>query len=229
MSLLSLDKVSSHPSVQRTGTNETLPDAARLMAVLDGSGLGVWSWDLADTEQWSAGTAKLFGFFAEQIPPGSRYLQLVVEEDRASVEARLRSVIAGETANFTIRHRALWPDSSLHWLELIGQRQIDACGQTILVGLVRDISAEHLQAQELEDSQERLGLALNSVELGTWDWHSPATPCTPRHAPLNCRASPKALITARSRSSSPASCAKTAAGCARPIANSWKASDAITR
>ncbi len=174
MSLLSLDKVSSHPSVKVPGTNEALPDAARLMAVLDGSGLGVWSWDLAETEQWSTGVAKLFGFFVEQIPAGTRYLQLVVEEDRASVEARFRSVIAGETANFTIRHRALWPDSSLHWLELIGQRQIDACGQTILVGLVRDISAEHLQAQELEDSQERLGLALNSVELGTWDWHIPS-------------------------------------------------------
>ena len=41
MSLLSLDKVSSHPSVQVPGTNEPLPDAARLMAVLDGSGLPV--------------------------------------------------------------------------------------------------------------------------------------------------------------------------------------------
>src|SRR5690606_13672078 len=103
MSLLSLDKIPSHPSIQVPGTNEPLPDAARLMAVLDGSGLGVWSWDLAETEQWSAGTAKLFGFAAEQIPAGTRFLQLVVEEDRASVEARFRSAITGKTANFTIR------------------------------------------------------------------------------------------------------------------------------
>src|SRR5690606_41644192 len=103
MSLLSLDKVSSHPSVQVPGTNEPLPDAARLMAVLDGSGLGVWSWDLAETEQWSAGTAKLFGFAAEQIPAGSRYLQLVVEEERAWGGARFRSARTGRHANCTIR------------------------------------------------------------------------------------------------------------------------------
>lgn len=174
MPLLPLDEISFQPCVQAPETNEALPEAARLVALLDSSGLGVWSWDLAGTMQWSVGTQRLFGFVSEQVPAGTRYLQLLVEEDRATVAERFRSAVSDKATNFTVRHRVRWPDSTIHWLELIGQHQIDACGQAILVGLVRDITAQHLQAQELEDSQERLGLALNSVELGTWDWHIPS-------------------------------------------------------
>ena len=132
MSLLSFNESPSLPPAA-PGANEALPDAARLMAVLEGAGLGVWSWNLADTEQWSTGTSKLFGFVAEQMPAGTRYLQRVVEEDRTPVEAQFRSVISDKTTSFTVRHRVRWPDSSIHWIELIGQRQIDTCGQAMLV------------------------------------------------------------------------------------------------
>ncbi|BAP79105.1 sensory box protein [Pseudomonas sp. MT-1] len=42
------------------------------------------------------------------------------------------------------------------------------------MGVIRDITDRHIQAQALEDSQERLELALASAELGNWEWHIPS-------------------------------------------------------
>ncbi len=47
--------------------------------------------------------------------------------------------------------------------------QID--GNACLVLTVRDVTRQRLQEQALQDSQERLSLALESAELGLWDWH----------------------------------------------------------
>lgn len=158
------------------GTNEALQDAARLIAVLNGAGVGVWSWNLSTrTVQWSEGTQQLFGLSGDQrIPADLEYLDLVLEEDLTSVREQFRSAFNSDVSHFTVQHRVRWPDASIHWLEVSGQRQASDTGQPTLVGLVRDITEQQRQARELEDSQERLGLALDSVELGTWDWHIPS-------------------------------------------------------
>ena len=52
--------------------------------------------------------------------------------------------------------------------------QIEIDGTPCLVLTVRDISREREQEQALRDSKERLTLALDSANLGTWDWHIPS-------------------------------------------------------
>lgn len=49
--------------------------------------------------------------------------------------------------------------------------QIDVQGQACLVLTIRDITRLRAQEQALRDSQERLDLALDSAQLGIWDWH----------------------------------------------------------
>ncbi|WP_019342791.1 EAL domain-containing protein [Stutzerimonas stutzeri] len=151
-------------------------DVARLLSVLDGAGLGLWSWDVQrGTMHWSLGTWKLFGLsspLAELSP--DQYLNLVVAEDRPHIDAAASSVLAGTETRFSVRHRVYWPDARVRWLEIDGQRQVNDDGATILVGVIRDITDQHTQAQALEDSQERLELALASAELGNWEWHIPS-------------------------------------------------------
>ncbi|MBA1264724.1 EAL domain-containing protein [Stutzerimonas stutzeri] len=171
-----LDKRSPRSYLCTTGSSEAFQNTAHLASVLNGANLGVWSWDpYTGSVLWSEGTQRLFGFGAErQIPIDTEYSHLVAAEDRPMVRERFRMALSEQNAHFIIRHRIHWPDASQRWLELRGQRQSNETGQPILVGVVRDISEEIHQAQELEDSQERLSLALNSVELGTWDWHIPS-------------------------------------------------------
>ncbi len=52
-----------------------------------------------------------------------------------------------------------------------GETDID--GSPCIVLSTRDVTERRLQAQALKESQERLNLALESAELGTWDWHIP--------------------------------------------------------
>ncbi|OHC29000.1 MAG: sensory box protein [Pseudomonadales bacterium RIFCSPLOWO2_12_59_9] len=47
-------------------------------------------------------------------------------------------------------------------------------GQVCLALTLRDITHQRQQEQALLDSQERLQLALESAELGLWDWHLPS-------------------------------------------------------
>lgn len=166
------------PARNTTANEATTPwqDASRLLSVLDGAGLGIWSWDLRrGVVQWSLGTSRLFGL-AEPLVEVTQaaYLTLVAEQDRSRIESFLRSALKGNEPRFSFRHRVLWADGSVHWLEIDGQQQAGSTDQSTLVGIVRDITDQHIQAQALEDSQERLELALASAELGNWEWHIPS-------------------------------------------------------
>ncbi|MHA6494485.1 PAS domain S-box protein [Pseudomonas borbori] len=52
--------------------------------------------------------------------------------------------------------------------------EIQHDGRSCLVLTVRDITKQRAQEMALKDSQERLNLALESADLGTWDWHIPS-------------------------------------------------------
>ena len=52
--------------------------------------------------------------------------------------------------------------------------KIELDGRPCLVLSMRNITQQREQEQELRDSRERLSLALESAELGTWDWHIPS-------------------------------------------------------
>ncbi|MBC9250078.1 sensory box protein [Pseudomonas alcaligenes] len=82
---------------------------------------------------------------------------------------------------------ALSQDGSFHNLEvelfsrtgqlshnLLYGGEIELAGQTCLVLNVRDITLQRQQEQDLLESRERLTLALDSANLGTWDWHIPS-------------------------------------------------------
>ncbi|WP_413043923.1 EAL domain-containing protein [Pseudomonas sp. YJ42] len=151
-------------------------DASRLLSVLDGAGVGVWSWDLScGIVHWSIGTGLLFGLTEPLVEISlDYYLTLIAAEDRPHVDAIVRSVLKGGESRFSFRHRVRWPDASVRWLEIDGQRQDSGTPPSMIVGIIRDITDQHLQAQALEDSQERLELTLESAELGNWEWHIPS-------------------------------------------------------
>ncbi|MCO6059469.1 PAS domain S-box protein [Pseudomonas sp. MOB-449] len=54
---------------------------------------------------------------------------------------------------------------------LLYGEEIELDGHTCLVLTIRDVTRQRAQEQALKDSQERLNLALESADLGTWDWH----------------------------------------------------------
>lgn len=127
-----------------------------LLAALRGAGLGAWAWELdSGSFHWSEGTHQLFGL-AE--PPASAtltYLDLVAAEDRAATQALFETVASSGPLPLSHRHRVRWPDGSLHWLELSGRPDRSAAGQSSLIGVLRDVTAQQEQAMRLASSEQR--------------------------------------------------------------------------
>lgn len=128
-----------------------------------------------------------------------------------------QQVLEGQPIPEALRHRIRWPDGSLHWLEISGRTQTDANGHTQVFGVIRDITEQQQQQQALRESQERLNLALESANLGIWDWHIPSGTLYGSGVRPACTACPPNLSMASSASSSAGCQSRINNRCARPI------------
>ncbi len=164
------------PALDPADFEKAWQDTPRLLAALNGAHLGTWYWEIESGKvNWSRGAQALFGLDPNN-PLEQRvdYIELIPEEDRAMVQRLFQQVLEGKPIVEAMRHRIRWPDGSLHWLEISGRPQLDANGSTQVFGVIRDITEQQEQEQALRDSRERLTLALESANLGTWDWHIPS-------------------------------------------------------
>ncbi|MDH0894147.1 MULTISPECIES: bifunctional diguanylate cyclase/phosphodiesterase [unclassified Pseudomonas] len=164
------------PAMDPAEFEKTWQDAPRLLAALTGAHLGAWYWDIGSGKvSWSRGAQALFGLDPRN-PLEHRvdYIELIPEEDRVMVQRLFQQVLEGKPIAEAMRHRIRWPDGSLRWLEISGRPQPDEHGRPQVFGVIRDITQQCEQEQALRDSQERLTLALESANLGTWDWHIPS-------------------------------------------------------
>ncbi|MBD9415111.1 EAL domain-containing protein [Pseudomonas sp. PDM16] len=164
------------PALDPADFEKAWQDTPRLLAALNGAHLGTWYWEIESGKvNWSRGAQALFGLDPNN-PLEQRvdYIELIPEEDRAMVQRLFQQVLEGKPIVEAMRHRIRWPDGSLHWLEISGRPQLDANGRTQVFGVIRDITEQQEQEQALRDSRERLTLALESANLGTWDWHIPS-------------------------------------------------------
>ncbi len=58
---------------------------------------------------------------------------------------------------------------------ILSAQRVELEGQAYLLSTFLDTTTERKNAEQaLKDSQERLDLALDSAQLGTWDWHIPS-------------------------------------------------------
>ncbi|PAM42998.1 hypothetical protein CEJ63_24570, partial [Acinetobacter baumannii] len=56
----------------------------------------------------------------------------------------------------------------------LSAQKVELEGEAYLLSTFLDTTERKNAEQALKDSQERLDLALDSAQLGTWDWHIPS-------------------------------------------------------
>ncbi|MBX3344681.1 MAG: PAS domain S-box protein [Nitrospira sp.] len=112
----------------------------RLRMALAASDLGIWDWDVPSNRlYWSDGVEALFG-----LAPGSfpgtypAYIGLIYLLDRGSTLTRIELSLRDHTS-ITVRHRVVWPDGTIHWLEWTGRiyRGTDGVATRVL-GIIHD-------------------------------------------------------------------------------------------
>ncbi|HPV81782.1 MAG TPA: PAS domain-containing protein, partial [Nitrospira sp.] len=112
----------------------------RLRMALTSSELGIWDWDVAsDRLYWSEDVELLFGLSPGSFPGTyTDYIGLIYLLDRGATLTRLELSLRDQTS-VHIRHRVVWPDSSMHWLAWSGRIYRNADGvATRVLGIVHD-------------------------------------------------------------------------------------------
>ena len=133
--------------------------------------MGSWDWNvLTGDVQWSAGHFELLGLSPNSATPSYElWARHVHPEDRPRVEAHLREAMAAKT-EYRADFRVVWPDGSIHWMAGRGRFEYDADGRcTRMIGVMQDMTERVVREAALRETEERLRLAVESAQIGTWD------------------------------------------------------------
>lgn len=144
---------------------------ARYALAQRAAGIGSWEYDLKTSElSWSSEVEALFGLPAEVLQAGySSYLQCMHPDDRDLVRQAIDAAVHGHK-DYNIEHRIIRPDGSLRWVAATGDFVCAPDGAALrLVGIVRDITAQHESQLRLEETNQQLNLALGALERHATD------------------------------------------------------------
>src|SRR4030095_12751398 len=149
----------------------------RLNIAMHAGGVGVVDWDLrADSLVWSEKYLDIYG-----LPPGKtsgRYedwRERVYPEDLPAVEALIWGRLEKKLPHWHIEYRIVRADNGeVRWIESSHHVFYDAQGAPLrTVGAALDITERKQYEEALKLSEERMGLALKGVAIGSFDWDIP--------------------------------------------------------
>lgn len=158
----------------------------RLTMVLEGTGIGLWEWDVTTgVIRWSSNVGPLYGLASGASPESfDAYQALIHPEDREPLQQLVQQAFETGTG-FTREYRALWPDGrTIRWLQSRAQVICAEDGTPLsILGVITDVTdrkrREHaseylaeagaLLAQSLEEEPTLERLAQLAVpRLGDW-------------------------------------------------------------
>jgi PAS domain S-box-containing protein len=143
---------------RRRAEVELMASRERIQFALAAARMVVFAVDLkTGLMTWSGDVEVIQGRSADEVP--SRLedaVAMVHPDDRPGVAAGIQ-VLARDGSDFAMEFRTVWPDGSLHWLDIRARPLPDAEGRPArALGVVIDVDARHLleaqfhQAQKLE-------------------------------------------------------------------------------
>lgn len=131
---------------------------------LDGSGLGVWDWDIAtSTVFYSKRWKTMLGYAEDEIGNHlAEWEKHLHPEDRNKTKAKVKACLEGKTPYYESEHRLLCKDGHYLWIRDRGMViQRDEQGQALrMIGTHSDIS-EHMQSMLRTQQLARLYAALS--------------------------------------------------------------------
>ena len=120
----------------------------RLRMGLEVAQIAAWEWHLASGQmRWSTDPEVLFGFPKGSFGPELRIFRTIHAADQAHVEEAIAAAL--REGSYEAQYRAVRPDRSVVWIKERGRLFVDPEGDRI-VGISRDVTAEHRAADERE-------------------------------------------------------------------------------
>jgi PAS domain S-box-containing protein len=129
--------------------------------------MGTWSWDIpSDRVTWSTEVPSFEGVVST--PRMKDWIATVHPDDLSMVTAELERVFR-EGGPFRMLHRLRKPNGELRWSFTQGQIKLDESGKPLAgVGVTLDVTDQKEAERELQRTQERFNMVVESADLGFW-------------------------------------------------------------
>ncbi|MEO8242462.1 MAG: PAS domain-containing protein [bacterium] len=140
----------------------------RLLAAIDGSGVGTWEWTVATGEnrinqRW----ANMLGYDRDELTPMTidAFKLLVTPEYAQEMELRRGTILENSSDIFEHEFQMYHKNGHRIWVLSRGRvTSYDADGRPAVM------SGMHLEITDLKLTQERLSHLVEGARIGTWDW-----------------------------------------------------------
>lgn len=143
----------------------------KYQAALSVSGVGIWEWTInSDSIYWSEETISLWGLTQEIFHNSLAQVRNSIHpEDLNMWEEDVNACLKGEKEH-DIQFRVVHPDSSIHWVHVIGSAERDELDQAVkMSGVVFDVTDRKNTQQALHDSEYNLRQAQKVAHIGSWE------------------------------------------------------------
>lgn len=163
--------ISQDITPQKKIEEELRKSERRIRLASEVSRLGIWHWDLVSSELIGSDICMdLFGFSREAQISYDAFRNRLHPDDRERVEEELIDDIKGRK-DFDTEHRIVLPNSGIRWVHAKGNTIRDENGKPLrMIGVVLDVTEQKLIEEALQRSERRLLLALDSGNMGIWEW-----------------------------------------------------------
>ena len=135
----------------------------RLRMAVAAAEMGTWFWNIQQDEMnWSEKFRTLLGLTSDAKSTYQSFLDATHPDDRQRIDQSVKNTIKLGVP-YDIEYRAVWPDSSVHWIVSKGRARRSPEGVAVqMQGIVMDVTArkEAQEAQKHDEARER-----RSVEL----------------------------------------------------------------
>ncbi len=135
--------------------NEAIYDLGRLQSAISYANIGVWDWNILTGEiYWSDKVAPLFGYKEGSTNTSyESFMEAVHPADRERVQEAIKQCVEKGHA-YTIEHRVVWQDNTVHWVRESGNVNRDNRGNAVnMLGTIQDISEQRRSLIELRHSK----------------------------------------------------------------------------
>ena len=149
----------------RTDITELRRNEERLHRSQVFANIGTWDWNITTGElYWSDRIGPLFGY--QQDVPETTYenfLAAVHPDDRQNVIDAVDNCVQ-HGHEYNIKHRVVWPDGSIHWVQESGNVTRSAKGDALnMLGVVQDIDERVEMEVQLRQQRKLLDMLHNST------------------------------------------------------------------